>query len=82
MPYYASHTATAATWMARNFWLLVQCGPSGVSNREYGWRRPSVALPARPPLAAHGPFGQKQRDDVTFTEYGELVSDPITKGPL
>jgi hypothetical protein len=38
MPYYASRNATAATRMARNFWLLVQCGLSGVSNREYAWR--------------------------------------------
>jgi hypothetical protein len=28
---------------------------------------------------AHGPFGQKQRDEVTFTEYGEFVTDPMER---
>jgi hypothetical protein len=32
--------------------------------------------------AGISPFGEKQRDDVTFTEYGEFATDPIAKSPL
>lgn len=63
------------------FWFKAGLQASAIVNMR-GDGTAAIVITGSVDIVAHGPFGQKQRDEVTFTEYGEFVTDPMAKSPL